>query len=46
MESPSSDTFRRVFILLAPNNIKNLLRTHAAEIVGNKNPSDQIAVDG
>lgn len=43
---PSSDTFRRVFTLLAPDNIENLLRTHAAEIVGNKNPSDQIAVDG
>jgi predicted transposase YbfD/YdcC len=43
---PSSDTFRRVFTLLAPDNIENLLRTHAAELVGDKNPSDQIAVDG
>ena len=30
---PSSDTFRRVFTHLAPDNIENLLRTHAAEIV-------------
>ena len=41
---PSSDTFRRVFTLLAPDNIENLLRTHAAEIVRNKIPSDQIAL--
>jgi len=31
---------------LNPDNIENLLRTHAAEIVGNKSPSDQIAIDG
>ena len=43
---PSSYTFRRVFTLLSPDNIENLLRTHAAEIVRDKNPSDQIAVDG
>jgi len=43
---PSSDTFRRVFTLLDPDNIENLLRTHAAEIVGAQNPSDQIAIDG
>lgn len=43
---PSSDTFRRVFTLLDPDNIENLLRTHAAEIVGSKSPSDQIAIDG
>lgn len=43
---PSSDTFRRVFVLLNPDNIENLLRTHAAEIVDNKSPSDQIAIDG
>ena len=44
---PSSDTFRRVFSLLDPDNIENLLRTHAAEIVdNNKNDNDQIAVDG
>ena len=42
---PSSDTFRRVFSLLDPNNIENLLRTHAAEIVdNNKNDNNQIAV--
>jgi predicted transposase YbfD/YdcC len=43
---PSSDTFRRVFTLLDPDNIENLLRTHAAELVGSKNPTDQIAIDG
>ena len=43
---PSSDTFRRVFILLDPSSIENLLRTHAAEIVGNNKLSNQIAVDG
>jgi hypothetical protein len=44
---PSSDTFRRVFSLLDPDNIENLLRTHAADIVdNNKNDNDQIAVDG
>ena len=44
---PSSDTFRRVFSLLDPDNIENLLRTHASEIVdNNKNDNGQIAVDG
>lgn len=43
---PSSYTFRRVFTLLDPVNIEYLLRTHAAEIVAQKNPSGQIAVDG
>jgi len=43
---PSSDTFRRVFTLLNPNNIESLLRTHAAEIVKNNKQSDQIAIDG
>jgi len=43
---PSSDTFRRVFTLLSPDNIENLLRTHAAETVEDKKLSDQIAVDG
>ena len=37
---------RKSCILLAPSNIENLLRTHAAKIVGAKKPSDQIAVDG
>jgi predicted transposase YbfD/YdcC len=43
---PSSDTFRRVFTLLDPDNVEYLLRTHASEIVGNGKASDQIAVDG
>lgn len=43
---PSSATFRRVFTLLNPNNIENLLRVHAAEIVGNNTASDQVALDG
>lgn len=43
---PSSYTFRRVFTLLDPTNVEYLLRTHAAEIVAQKNQSDQIAVDG
>lgn len=43
---PSSDTFRRVFTLLNPDSVEYLLRTHAAEIVGSKGVSDQIAVDG
>jgi len=43
---PSSDTFRRVFILLDPGNIESLLRSHAAEIVGNNSATDQIAIDG
>lgn len=43
---PSSYTFRRVFTLLNPNNVENLLRTHAAEIVSKNKASDQIAIDG
>lgn len=43
---PSSDTFRRVFTLLAPECVETLLRTHAAEVVKNGLPSNQIAVDG
>ena len=43
---PSGDTFRRVFTLLDPANVEYLLRTHAAEIVAQHKPSDQIAVDG
>jgi len=43
---PSSATFRRVFTLLNPNNVENLLRVHAAEIVGNNKISDQVALDG
>lgn len=43
---PSSDTVRRVFTLLDPTNVEYLLRTHAAEIVAQHKPSDQIAVDG
>ncbi len=43
---PSGDTFRRVFVLLDPTSVEYLLRTHAAAIVGQGNPSDQIAVDG
>lgn len=43
---PSSDTFRRVFTLLDPDNVEYILRTHASELVGNGKASDQIAVDG
>jgi len=43
---PSSDTFRRVFTLLNPTNVEYLLRAHAAEIVAQHKPSDQIVVDG
>lgn len=43
---PSGDTFRRVFTLLNPASVEYLLRTHAAEIVAQNNPSDQIAIDG
>lgn len=43
---PSSDTFRRIFTLLNPDNIEYLLRTHAAEIVAQHKKSDQITVDG
>ena len=34
------------FTLLDPDNIENLLRTHAAEIVGAQNLTDQIAIEG
>lgn len=43
---PSSDTFRRVFTLMNPDNIEYILRTHASEIVGKGKATDQIAVDG
>jgi predicted transposase YbfD/YdcC len=43
---PSAWTFGRVFTLLDPDSVECLLRTHAAEIVKNGNPSDQIAIDG
>ena len=43
---PLSDTFRRVFTLLDPDQVEHLLRTHAAEIVADNKLSDQIAVDG
>ena len=43
---PSSYTFRRVFTLLDPNSIENLLGGHAVEIVRNNKQSDQIAIDG
>lgn len=43
---PSSDTFRRVFTSLDPDNVETLLRTHAAEIVANNKASEQIAIDG
>ena len=43
---PSSDTFRRIFILLDPDHVENLLRTHAAEIVKHHKTSDQVAIDG
>ena len=43
---PSSDTFRRVFTSLDPDNVETLLRTHASEIVANNKASDQIAIDG
>ncbi len=43
---PSSYTFRRVFTLLNPDSLENLLRSHASEIVARNKSSDQIAVDG
>lgn len=43
---PSSDTFRRVFVSLDPDNVEILLRTHASGIVNNNKESDQIAIDG
>ena len=43
---PSEWTFRRVFILLDPDHIEYLLRTHAETLVSQNKPSDQIAVDG
>lgn len=43
---PSSYTFRRLFTLLDPNIMEELLRTHASDIVNDGKPSDQIAIDG
>jgi predicted transposase YbfD/YdcC len=43
---PSEWTFRRVFTLLDPSFLEQLLRTHAAEIVAKNQKSDQIAIDG
>lgn len=43
---PSEWTFRRVFTLLDPDRIESLLRANAKQIVENKSPSDQIAIDG
>ena len=39
---PSGSTLRRVFILLNPDNVEHLLRTHASKIVHHNKPSDQI----
>jgi predicted transposase YbfD/YdcC len=44
--TPSGNTFRRIFILLAPECIEQLLRTHAASIISKGTQSDQIAIDG
>lgn len=43
---PSSYTFRRLFTLLNPDIVENLLRAHAQEIVAKGKASEQIAVDG
>ena len=44
---PSEWTFRRVFTLLDPTHMEEVLTNHAANIVSsNSNPSDQIAIDG
>ena len=43
---PSEWTFRRIFTLLDPEQIENLLRTHARSIVEAKGESKQIAIDG
>jgi predicted transposase YbfD/YdcC len=43
---PSGDTFRRVFTLLDPDNMEDLLRTHSSEIVQGNRKTDQIAIDG
>lgn len=44
---PSEWTFRRVFTLLDPAHMEQLLRSHAASIVKNcANKSDQISLDG
>ncbi len=44
---PSPSTFRRIFTLLDPSYIENLLRTHASEIIarGSKD-GKQISIDG
>ena len=43
---PSEWTFRRIFTLINPEYIENLLRTHAQAIVCAKVKSKQIAIDG
>lgn len=43
---PSEWTFRRVFTLLDPLFLEQLLRTHAAEVVAKNQKSDQVAIDG
>ena len=43
---PSEWTFRRVFTLLDPLFLEQLLRTHAAEVVAKNQKTDQIAIDG
>lgn len=43
---PSESTFRRIFTLLEPNCIEQLLRSHAASVISSGTVSDQIVVDG
>lgn len=43
---PSEWTFRRVFTLLDPNFLENVLRAHAESIVSEGHTKRQIAVDG
>lgn len=43
--APSGDTFRRIFTLIDPIIIENLLRSNALELV-NKNIQTNIAIDG
>ena len=43
---PSAWTFRRIFTLLDPSKLEELLRSHAAAIVSQQRTSDHIAVDG
>ena len=42
---PSEFTFRRIFTLIDPSHVEWLLRSHAADLLGNKN-IDHIAIDG